>query len=110
MIIIKISLFVFFITLFLVSGYFAILGFLKNSQSNNFDSSLICPRCGKILGTEKTGEKLIGIFRKNELRPFHRNVLPPVSAYKMAWHEKYRIHYKCRYCGHEVIFVESRKQ
>ncbi len=110
MIIIKVSLLVFFIALILFSGYLAIFLGGKNNQSDSFNSSLVCPHCGKLLGPEKSGEELIGIFRKNELRPFQRNVLPTVNAYKMAWHEKYRIYYKCEYCGHEVVFIKSRKQ
>jgi hypothetical protein len=67
-----------------------------------------CPNCNKLWAAVNTREELIGVFRKNHLPPIrlrgHEN------SPKMAWFEKYKIHYKCKYCGHEWTVLKSKKQ
>jgi hypothetical protein len=108
---IEVFLFVFFVVILLVSSR---LVFRNSSQDYGKDDGLInikhCPNCGKPWATEKLSEELIGVFRKNELRPFQKGVFPRTSDYKMAYYEKYKIHNKCKYCNHEIISFESRKQ
>jgi hypothetical protein len=112
MTIIKVFLLAFFIILLLASSYLVLLGSSKNSKNEYINNIPICPSCGKFLDVEKSKEELIGVFRKNKPRPFLLNGkgFPLANDDKMARYEKYRIHYECRYCGHEVTLLESRKQ
>lgn len=76
----------------------------------DFENEVKCPGCGKSWAAEKSGEELIGMFRKAQ--PKGRPSLFPFgdSDVKMVRYEKYRIHYKCKFCGHEWEFLKSRKQ
>ena len=64
-----------------------------------------CPNCGKPWAAEKSREELIGIFRKGE-----EHGDPDNPEHRMVWYEKFRMHYKCKYCGHEWTFLAARKQ
>lgn len=74
----------------------------------NIENEFKCPNCNKLWAAVNTREELIGVFRKNylpilRLRGYENNP-------KMAVFEKYKIHYKCKHCGHEWVFLKTKKQ
>lgn len=71
----------------------------------NASNKLRCPDCGRTRAAQKVRDELMGIFRKGE-----EHGDPDNPEFRMAWYEKFRIHYRCKYCGHEWTFLESRRQ
>ncbi len=67
-----------------------------------------CPSCGKLEGGERTGDELIGIFQKKE------NVRTMYgwdgNSSRLAWYEKYKVHYKCKYCNHQWTSYKIMRQ
>ena len=99
------ALFAIFITLLFISGCLLFWGLFQI-----IENATKCPSCGKLWAAEKSGENLMGIFRKNELRLILRAGFPRDSNYHMAWYEKYKVEYKCKYCSHEWTSFKLRKQ
>ena len=67
-----------------------------------------CPSCSQLSAVESLGEELVGIFRKSELPHFRGKGRE--TAARMVWHEKYKTHYRCKFCGHQWAITYSRKQ
>jgi hypothetical protein len=72
----------------------------KSSKSAEKESQ--CPKCGKVWAAEKLSEKLMGIFRK-ALGRIRRTGVSFITC------GKYKIHYKCKYCSYEWLFIKIRK-
>jgi DNA-directed RNA polymerase subunit RPC12/RpoP len=64
-----------------------------------------CPSCGSLWAAEGVGEQLMGIFSKDESSFFD---LDGNSRIRVRY-EKYKIHYRCKYCSHKWEFFKSRK-
>jgi hypothetical protein len=64
-----------------------------------------CPNCRNLWAAQKLRDELLGIFKKGE-----ESGDPENPEFRMVTYEKYRIYYKCKYCGHEWTFLTSRKQ
>ncbi len=72
-----------------------------------------CPNCQKPWAGQYLREELLGVFRKSERRLMlfeGKDRLPRESDYQMVWYEKFKIHYQCKYCGHEWSLLKSRRQ
>jgi DNA-directed RNA polymerase subunit RPC12/RpoP len=67
-----------------------------------------CPSCGRS-GGENSGDQLIGIFQKSEER-YYPGLRRGSYGEKMARHEKYKVQYKCKYCGHEWTSYKILRQ
>jgi predicted RNA-binding Zn-ribbon protein involved in translation (DUF1610 family) len=89
-----------FIIVFLIGGCLALWRLFKEREN-----AARCPNCGKLWAAEKLGDELIGIFRKGEELGD-----PDNPEFRMVLYEKFRIHYKCKYCGYEWTILRSRKQ
>jgi len=68
------------------------------------ESEFKCPKCREFWAAEILREKLLGIFKK------YIQMDRGGKRVHGVWYEKYRIQYKCKYCGHEWIFTKSIKQ
>jgi Zn-finger nucleic acid-binding protein len=93
-----------FIISLLGSGCLSLWRLFKDSENE-----AKCPNCRGLWAAEKLGEKIMGIFRKDQLRLIRGKGFPRASDYKMVEYEKYEIHYRCKYCSHEWTFLKSRK-
>jgi hypothetical protein len=72
-----------------------------------------CPQCKQLWAAENLDDELLGIFRKNDLRPSSilirgRGSLGENET-KMVWYGKYKIYYRCKYCGYEWTSFKSRR-
>jgi len=65
-----------------------------------------CPKCSKAQAAEKMGEKLMGIFQRVEGQTSSRNSKDNPSF----TYEKYKIHYKCKYCSYEWYYIKAERQ
>ncbi len=92
------------IIFFLVIVCLAVWKFLKEEVIKEVN----CPKCWETSAGEKSSDELIGIFRKSEEPGFIQ--LRGGRDYKMVWYEKYKTHYKCKYCGHEWVLYRVEKQ
>jgi hypothetical protein len=61
-----------------------LLLWLRSSKSREFEAQ--CPKCGKPWAAEKLSEKPIGVS------------------------QRYKIHYKCKYCFYEWQFIKTKRQ
>ncbi len=68
-----------------------------------------CPSCGRF-GAENSGDQLVGIFQKSEERYYPGLRRGGGYGEKMAWYEKYKVQYKCKYCGHEWTIYKVLRQ
>lgn len=62
-----------------------------------------CPQCHRWWAGQKIHTELVGIFRKDVLR--REAYMRPARRYRkmseMRTHEKYKLHYRCKFCGYE---------
>lgn len=64
-----------------------------------------CPRCHRAQGVEELRRDTVGIFKKSAYSPFgSRN-----RQFFVVPHVKYRLHYRCRQCGHRWLATVTRK-
>lgn len=61
-----------------------------------------CPQCRQTWAAEKRGEKIAGIFQK-------RARLRNNSEDRYITYQKYRIHYRCRYCAYEWLYINTKR-
>jgi hypothetical protein len=73
----------------------------KYLKSNENEAK--CPRCGNLWAAEKLNEKLIGIFERAKYDQNSR-------TFAVYNYQKYKTHYKCKYCNNEWLLLKSRKQ
>lgn len=66
-----------------------------------------CPNCHQFLGGEKTGDKLIGMFQKNETLTAMGGI---ARRNQVARYEKYEAHYKCIRCNYEWKTYRTMRQ
>jgi hypothetical protein len=78
----------------------AFLILLRLSNDEKEESRPPCPQCQEVRAGEKTRDELVGIFRKS-VSPFVQ--LRGGSNSRRVLHEKYKIYYKCKYCGFEWV-------
>lgn len=83
----------------LILGCLALIKYIVDTRNKTR-----CPNCSKLWAAQKLRDELLGIFRKGE-----ESGGPDNPELRMVWYEKYRIYYKCKYCGHEWTFLTSRK-
>ncbi len=81
----------------------------RASSNGSLTDRAKCPSCGHSKGGENLGDELIGIFKKSEER-YYPGIRSGDRAEKTAWHEKYKVHYKCKYCGHEWTSYKTISQ
>jgi hypothetical protein len=84
----------------LILGCLALLRYFIDSRNKTR-----CPHCHSLSAAQKVRDELLGIFQKGE-----ESGDPEDPEFRMVKYEKYRIYYKCKYCGHEWAFLISRKQ
>ncbi len=76
-----------------------------------------CPNCHKDNAAQIIKEEFAGVFRKNRnefgfgLR-FIRGLPGSTNSnvFVTAWYEKYKVHNKCKFCGHEWVSHKLRMQ
>jgi len=71
-----------------------------------------CPICHQLWAAENYDEEFLGMFRKNKLRLSSFVVRERGTFYgsnpKTSWYEKYKIYYRCKYCGYEWVSFKSK--
>ncbi len=87
---------------------FHLFSWLVSSNESLTDRAK-CPGCGHPRGGENSGDELIGIFQKSEER-YYPGLKSGDHAEKTAWYEKYKVHYKCKYCDHEWTSYKTIRQ
>ncbi len=80
-------------------GITGVIAFWISSKRSEKENQ--CPQCGKVWAAEELSEKLMGIFQKAY------EVSNRGASYMR--HSKYRIHYKCKYCSYEWLFIKVKK-
>jgi hypothetical protein len=81
-------------------GIIGAITFWISSKSSEKESQ--CPKCGRVWAAEELNEKLMGIFQKGY---GGGNRSSEVSFIRRA---KYKIHYKCKYCSFEWLFIKIK--
>lgn len=66
-----------------------------------------CPKCSKDWAAEKLSEKLAGVFQKKGFLTFFINNKPEDT---FTTYERYKIHYRCKYCSYEWQFIKTKRQ
>jgi hypothetical protein len=67
-----------------------------------------CPQCRCLRARGDVREELVGISKK-WWRPKVRTNFIPGTQDEIAWHENYRLHHRCKFCGHEWTSLDARK-
>jgi len=86
--------------------FLLIITFLAFWKLLKEDDASQCPQCKVAPAGEKMRDELVGIFRKS---------VPTLvqirggSNTRMVLHEKYKIHYRCKYCGHEWVIFQVKQ-
>lgn len=101
-----------------ITGALSIYGILavwRNYKSGEIEAQ--CPKCNNLWAAEKLGEKITGVFPK---KPFALWSLPRITHGQFEWYdseepesvpyERYKVRYKCKYCGYEWAFLGSRRR
>lgn len=85
-----------------VLGMISLIIFWQSSQADERENQ--CPQCLKGWAAEKLDEKFMGRFQKSMEGDFGRN-----RSGRFVRCEKYQLHYKCKYCAYEWLFIKIRK-
>lgn len=106
-----------FIILFGLLSSSGVLAIWKSSKASENEAQ--CPKCNALWAAEKLDEKLTGvysktIFKSGPLRTYIRifGFIYYPSKFGVDItnsYQRYKIHYKCKYCGFEWLFLVSRK-
>lgn len=95
------------VTIFMIS-FFAGSWLILWARFKESEKEAKCPKCGELWAAENLDEELIGIFRKSHLRFFRGRGPLQDSDIKMVRYGKYKLHHKCKYCGHQWTSFKSR--
>jgi hypothetical protein len=75
--------------------------YLRSSKPSEVEEQ--CPKCGRLWAAVKLDEKRTDVFTKKYFVKFlHIDI--------SAAYERYKIHYRCRYCSYEWQFIKTRRQ
>lgn len=95
----------FFILVLIFVSMGGIFFLWRSHKFSEFEAQ--CPKCGKAWAAEKLSEKLVGVSRKKDFITLYLNNKPQDT---FTIYERFKIHYRCKYCFYEWQFIKTKGQ